>query len=227
MTSASRLIAPLIFGLGGAAVLIGLGVWQLQRLEWKTGELAAIDARLTDAAVALPVAPDPVADRFLPVNVSGRLTGPELGVLTSIKEVGAGFRIIAALQTTEGRMIMVDLGFVPEAERATPRPKEDLTVTGNLLWPDETDGFTPPPDTGRNIWFARDVAAMATALGTEPVLVVVRTVDPAPGLITPLPVTTVGIANDHLQYAITWFSLCFVWLGMTGLLLWRIRQRTD
>ena len=56
-------------------------------------------------------------------------------------------------------------------------------------------------------------------------LVVAREVTPSEGL-QPLGVTTSGIPNDHLQYAGTWFSLAAVWLGMTGYLLWRIRQRT-
>jgi surfeit locus 1 family protein len=41
-----------------------------------------------------------------------------------------------------------------------------------------------------------------------------------------LPVDTQGIPNNHLNYAVTWFSLAAVWAGMTLLLLWRIRQRT-
>jgi surfeit locus 1 family protein len=65
---------------------------------------------------------------------------------------------------------------------------------------------------------------MAAALGTEPVLIVART-DTGDG-ITPLPVDTAGIPNNHLNYALTWFCLAAVWLGMTLLLLWRIRRRT-
>jgi surfeit locus 1 family protein len=44
--------------------------------------------------------------------------------------------------------------------------------------------------------------------------------------VIPQPVTTAGFRNDHLNYAITWFSLAAVWLGMTVYLLWRIRART-
>jgi surfeit locus 1 family protein len=39
-------------------------------------------------------------------------------------------------------------------------------------------------------------------------------------------VDTSGIPNDHWGYAVQWFSLAAVWLGMTAYLLWRIRQRT-
>jgi surfeit locus 1 family protein len=40
-------------------------------------------------------------------------------------------------------------------------------VTGNLHWPDEVDSFTPARSWPA-IWFARDVPAMAAALGSEP-----------------------------------------------------------
>ena len=67
---------------------------------------------------------------------------------------------------------------------------------------------------------------MAVALGTEPVLIVARAMTPADPVAVPLPVTSAGIPNDHLEYAATWFSLAAVWIGMTGFLLWRIRRRT-
>jgi surfeit locus 1 family protein len=101
-----------------------------------------------------------------------------------------------------------------------------VTVRGNLHWPDEVDGFTPEADPVRNIWYARDVAALAAHLDTEPVLVIARSLSVPDGSIEPLPVDTSGIPNDHLNYAITWFSLAALWLGMTLYLLWRIRRGT-
>ena len=89
-------------------------------------------------------------------------------------------------------------------------------MTGNLHWPDDRNSSTPENDLKANIWFARDIGAMAEVLQTEPLLVVAREIDPADPKIEPLPVSPSGIPNDHLQYAITWFSLAVVWLIMTG-----------
>lgn len=222
-----RLIFPVLLGVIGAGILVGLGVWQLQRLDWKTGILAQIDAKITAAPVALPETVSPDADKYLPVTVAGRLLGPEALVLTSVKDAGAGYRVIAAMEVTgSDRRIMVDLGFVSDAKREFLRPTTPITVTGNLHWPEEVDRFTPEPELLRHVWFAREVERMANVLGTKQVLVVARTLDPAIPEITPMPVDTASVANDHLTYAITWFSLAFVWLGMTALLVWRIRRRT-
>jgi surfeit locus 1 family protein len=222
-----RMIFPVLMGVVGAGILISLGVWQVQRLAWKEGILARIEARIADDPVALPVDPNPERDQYLPVRVQGMFDGDDLAILVSQKGIGAGYRIVGAMETSTGRRIMVDRGFVALEDRNKVAPVAAITVTGNLLWPDEIDGWTPKPDRKAGIWFARDIPAMASELGTEPVLVVARAVSDATTGVTPLPVSVSGIPNDHLNYAITWFSLAIVWLGMTAYLLWRIRRRTD
>lgn len=217
-----RMILPLLFGLVGAAILIGLGTWQVQRLHWKEGLIASAEAKIAMPAVALPTQPDPVADRYLSVTVQGRFLGPEAHVLTSIQGQGPGFLVIAAYQTDDGRRILVDRGFVPETAKTAPRPPREVAVTGNLNWPDDVNSATPPPDEGRGIWFGRDVTAMASALGTEPLMLIARS-DTGDG-VQAQPVSAT-FRNDHLGYAITWFSLAVVWLGMTVSYLWRIRRR--
>lgn len=221
-----RMIVPLLFGLGGFAILIGLGVWQMQRLAWKEAVLADIDARIVAAPVALPAAGaiERGRDNYLPVTVTGRFTGEHVDVLVSRKQIGAGVRVIEVFEAAGGRRVLVDRGFVTDDDRAAPRVSGPATVVGNLHWPAEVDGFTPPPDAKTGLWFARDADAIAAALGTEPTFIVAR--EQTGGAIEPMPVDTSAIPNDHLQYAITWFSLAAVWLGMTLYLLWRIRQRT-
>ena len=65
---------------------------------------------------------------------------------------------------------------------------------------------------------------MAAHLGTDPVLMVLRNGEGEGAKITPLPIDTSGIPNNHMQYAFTWFSLAFIWLVMTGYFIWRIRN---
>lgn len=216
-----RVLVPLIFGLAGTAVLVWLGLWQLDRLAWKQGVLAGIEARLAADPVPLP-ATATEADRWLPVAITGQI-GPEaLRVLVSRKQVGAGYRVISAFDTADGRRILLDRGFVP-LETAIP-PGGAARVLGNVHLPDDRLGSTPPNDEAANIWFARDLDRMAAVLGTEPLLVVARSVDPAAAGITPLPVDTATIPNDHFGYAMQWFGLAVVWTVMTGYFLWRNRR---
>lgn len=218
-----KLVTVILFGLIGAAILIGLGVWQLQRLAWKEGVLAEIDARIAAIPAALPEAPDPVDDRYLPVAVDGAFAGDPLRVLVSVQGSGPGYRLISVLET-DGRRVLVDRGFLAEGVALPDTPDGPVTVTGNLHWPDEIDGFTPAADIARNQWFARDVEAMAAHLETEPTFIVLREISVPDAPITPLPVTAEGIPNNHLGYAVQWFGLALVWLGMTAFLAWRIRR---
>ncbi|MBV1866668.1 MAG: SURF1 family protein [Marinosulfonomonas sp.] len=220
-----QMIVPLLFGLLGAAVLVWLGLWQMQRLGWKQDVLAKIEARIGATPVSqLPKFPDPERDQYLPIMLSGRIEQPELHVLVSRKQIGAGYRIIVPFDVS-GRRVLLDRGFVRSTDKNAPRLKADVTVTGNLLWPDDRTSSSPKNDQSKNIWFARDIDEMASVLQTEPVLIVVQS--NTGDAIDPLPVETNSIPNDHLQYAITWFLLAIVWLGMTGFLLWRIKRRTD
>ena len=219
----SRVLAPLMFGLIGVAILISLGVWQMQRLTWKQAILSDIDNRILAAPVALPRSIDPASDKYLPVTVTGILTGDNLRVLASRKHIGAGYRIISTLETDDRRRVMVDRGFVPVQSDWRDAESSKVEVTGNLHWPDELNSSTPEPDIVDNIWFARDVPTMSAALKTEPVLIIARNMTVTDPDLTPLPVDSAGIPNDHLQYAITWFSLALVWLVMTAYYLFSRR----
>lgn len=217
-----RLIFPFLLGVGGVAVLMSLGIWQVQRLAWKQEYLAGIEAKIGAAAVELPDEPSVERDLYLPVTVAGRFTGESLAVLSGKKDVGAGVRVIAAFETDQGRRVLVDRGFVLMDDRDAPREVTEATVTGNLHWPQDADENTPPPDAATGLWFARDVPAMATALHSEPLLIVARA--PTGDGIEAMPLDTSTIPNDHAGYAFTWFALALIWAVMSAALLWRLKK---
>ena len=216
-----RAIAPIVIGVVGTAILLMLGAWQVQRLAWKEGLIAGIEARMSAEPVAMPAIPNPERDHLLRVKVQGTLETDELHAIHSIKRIGPGYRLIVPM-ALDDRRIMVDLGFILERSkdavpregsvRWTDRPGPD-TVTGLLSWPRETDSFTPEPDLNRNIWFARNVEKMAAALDTEPLLVIAEN-HPDDQIVLPQP-PGVDLPNRHLEYALTWFGLALVWSIMS------------
>ncbi|SNS66028.1 surfeit locus 1 family protein [Antarctobacter heliothermus] len=220
----NRYTAPLVLGLTGIAILLWLGTWQIQRLAWKQDILSEIETTIADAPQPLPRLIDPDAQRYQPVELTGEMGGDALAVLVSVKHRGAGWRFISAFQTDDGRRILLDRGYVPVDQKDLPLYAGPATIRGNLHWTDDRNSSTPANDPAKNIWYARDIGPMAEALDTEPLLVIVRDMSPADPGVTPLPVDTDGIPNDHLQYAITWFSLAAVWLIMTG--VWMRRLKT-
>lgn len=206
-----RLLFPIVIGLGGLGVLLWLGFWQVDRLDWKRGVLAGIEQRLAQDPVPLPASPTLEGDNYRTVIMQGAATGDEIRFLDSGTAAGTGHRIISAFETVDGRRVMLDQGLLPLYAEETAPLTVEMTVQGNLIWPDDISDQAPEGDE----WYARDVASMADALGTEPVLVVLSAASDYDDRLTPLPVDTRNIKNDHLEYAITWFLLAVVWAAMT------------
>lgn len=216
-----RTLLPLAVSILGAAVLVSLGIWQMDRLPVKEAQIAEIDARIASAPGPLPAIYDPGRDRYAPVRMTGTVGEGEVRVLASTKAAGAIHRIVAPFETDEGRRILLDRGYVSARGgfAEAPAPAGRIVVEGNVHWPDERNGSTP--DDGADLWFARDVPKMAAALGTEELMVVARATSEVAPATTPLPVDSSGIPNDHLGYMLTWFGLAAVWMGMAALFFWR------
>ena len=188
--------------------------------------LAQIEQRIIADPIPLPAKPNPEFDNRLSVRVKALIGFDEAHVLYSTKRDGPGFLVIApALTQPDGRRVLIDMGYIPEAQKSKVRSPQTVTIVGNILWPNETDGFTPNPNLEKNIWFARDASKMARHFMTESFLIVARSIEVGDYGTNPQPIG-LNIPNDHFEYAITWYSLALVWFGMTLYLLYRIRQKT-
>ena len=222
-----RFLVPILFGLLGALILAYLGVWQTQRLQWKEARLLKISKMISAVPADLPNSVTPEFHQYLSVKLTGELFKDEVHVLTSRPPIGPGYRVITKFQTNS-RSILIDRGFIRERDKNKDRVSGLVEVTGNLLWPNEIDKlFTPDPDFKKNLWFARDLPRMSKYLNTEPILLVAREIKPNVNEVLPWPIDTAGIPNNHFHYAITWFSLSIIWLGMTAYWISRIKHRKD
>lgn len=210
-----RFVFLLVVGLGGTAVLVWLGLWQLDRLAWKEEVIARIEA-----AIAAPPVPLEAAEgvQYEAVTARGTLEGPTLRFVHSGQEE----LVVTGLRTDTG-LVLVDLGLAP-ARAALTLPEGPVTVLGNIDLP-EGSGAPLDPD-GVNAPPARDLATMAALFGSAPVLIAVQQTDPAIPSVTPLPVGTEDIPNNHLGYAVQWFGLALVWAGMSVFLAVRTRNQT-
>ncbi len=224
----------IVTGIVGVAVLAGLCVWQIQRLQWKQGVIAQLEARLAEPPKTLPDVFDPDLQEFSRVRIKGRFTG-ELGqhgfadapLLTSRKFIGPGYRIIQPFELTDGRRIMVDRGFAPvetknlnhAASRPTPAPDGNVEIVGALRWPEAGDDQAY--GVNDNVWTARNLTTMARLFSTEKVLVVAETSSAVGEWPKADPIRVVNVRNNHLEYAMTWAALAIGWAVMTGFLIFR------
>jgi surfeit locus 1 family protein len=225
----------------GVTLLVGLGVWQLQRLQWKEGLIAERDSRLAAAPVTLDQAlqefdaDGPV--EFLKVEVTGTFQNDaELFLLTT--EGGTpGFEVVTPLMSRDGIVILTDRGFVPEplkdpAKRPESRPSVEVTVTGIVRRHVGSRGpFTPDNDPQANIWYWWDIPAMLAFAHIGPdarVAPFALHLLPGGGKGLPRPVSVdMGLTNNHLQYALTWFALAALLVVMSGLLIRQTLRQQD
>jgi len=190
------------------AVLLALGTWQVQRLHWKQGLLTDIDR--SEAAPAIDLGVD--APSFAKVRVTGRfragasgtygaegrdlLTGPTMGA-----------DVLAVLDRPNGDPILVDRGWAPTG--ASPVDTGDVTIEGYVRPPEPGGLFTPAADISGRRFYALDPPAIGRALGVEKVAPFTLIAMGPPG--QPDPVRRLPRPpNDHLGYAITWYSLAAV-----------------
>ncbi len=197
--------------------LIALGVWQVQRLKWKTDLLRRIDA--LQAAPPRPIGQVELtaAAAYTRVSVDcADLEDRPALQLFSVLDGQAGYRLIAACPLGRGS-ILVDRGFSTGAPSG-PHPPHRLSgpVVGVLRAPERPNFVTPRNEPGQDKWYWRDVPAMARALGVQgPAPVVLMLESPAPPGGSPRPVPLPrAIPNNHLGYAITWFGLAAALAGV-------------
>ncbi len=211
-------------------VLIGLGTWQLDRLEAKLDFIATRDAGFAQAPVALPADNDNLASlAWRRVNVTGRFDHAHEFHLFRTRDGSAGYEVLTPLVRTDGvpgQVVLVDRGWVPlnrkdAATRAAVQVEGVVTVSGFVRVDLEARSMvTPANDAAGNTWYVVDYAAMGERAGaTLRPLVVVADATPHPdGL--PLGVANPPeVSNNHLGYAFTWFSLAAALALIWGLSL--------
>jgi surfeit locus 1 family protein len=217
------LLGPSLWFVPGFALLIGLGVWQIQRLHEKEALIASVQAGLHARPVPLADAlrNGAASEEWRPVRVSGQFRHDKELYLFSRGPMGAvGVDIITPLVQSNGEAVLIDRGFVPEAlrdpgTRAAGQVTGDVSVTGILRLSQEPGLFTPAPNLNTRLWFVKNVPSMERATGLDvPPVVIEADATQNPGGWPLGGQTRVDFPNDHLEYAITWFGLALALLAV-------------
>ena len=258
MTAAGRgglrrgVLVPSLAAAAAFAVLVALGLWQIERKAWKEALIATIAERLSAPPVALPQRADwprldAEADEFLRVAATAEFESEKEGLVytggSTLREPtgGPGYWVFTPARLAGGAgagggagHVMVNRGFVPEGRQnpTTRAPGEvagPVEFIGVLRWPEAPGLFTPNADTAHNLWFSRDSAAIAAAKGIDaaPFYIELESPEPPGGLprggrLQP------NLPNNHLQYALPWFGLSAVLTGVyTAWLFGSWRQQDE
>jgi len=217
------LLAPTVFVIAALPILLGLGNWQLQRLDWKLGILARMEERLTAPAIDLNgIVPGP-EDEYRRYRVTGQfLPNVEFHWLTVSEKYGISYEVFSPFQLSDGRIVIINRGIVPASlkDPDTRPPAEEIGTRlsfETIARVGETPGaLDAENDIAANIWFTRDIAAMISLSGEGDYLSLYLERDgPVAQEYWPKPdVAGVTLVNNHLDYALTWFGLGIVLVGV-------------
>jgi surfeit locus 1 family protein len=209
---------PTVMSVPALFLLLGLGIWQIQRLGWKEGQIA----ERAHAVAAPPVAaPQTLAEAqrldYHHVFVDGVfLHAKEIYLGASAGAGSIGYQVLTPLAEPDGRIVLVDRGYVPSdlrdpSKRAAGQVAGRVHIVGLLRLPPagRPNWFLPDNRPDLNYWFWVDLPAMVRADKLDRVAPFYIDADatPNPGGWPKGGVTRLALPNHHLQYAITWFSL--------------------
>jgi surfeit locus 1 family protein len=201
-----------------------LGVWQIERRAWKLDLIERVDARIHAAPVPAPgpdewATIDAAADEYRRVQLQGRYLFEATAFVQAVTDLGGGFWAVTPLQNGDGTSVLVNRGFV--RDRSAPAtPAGVVTVTGLLRLSEPGGGFLRENDASADLWYSRDVEAIAASRNLDGVAPFFVDADrngqggePVGGL------TVVQFNNNHLVYVLTWFSLALLVLFAAGYLI--------
>lgn len=222
-------MVPIFF----AILTLGLGAWQIQRLHWKEAILERI-AR-ADALPPIPLGSAAVT-RFERVTATGTLR-PDLAVsyASEVRDTPSGGTafgvfLLEPLIRPEAPPLLVDLGWVPADPHGRPAltVSGERTVTGYVRPTEHPALFTPAPELSTRQFYTLDPPAIGAAIGLPGLLpFTLVAVGESRSSTFPQPAETLPRPpNNHLQYAVTWFSLAVIVLVMTAI-WWRRRLGTS
>ncbi len=213
----SRGFWPTLMTIPALILLVGLGVWQLERKVEKEALLASIAAGFAASPVSLPDRiDDPKAWAYRPVTVTGTFDHAHELYLYASNLAGdhqPGYHVVTPLDRGGAPAVLVDRGWVPEnlkdpKTRTEGQIEGKVTVHGISRVSSGAGPFTPDPEPAKRLWFSNNIPSMAAALGeaVSPILVQADAT-PNPGGYPVGGQTRINIPNNHLSYALTWFGL--------------------
>jgi cytochrome oxidase assembly protein ShyY1 len=226
----SYLLLTVIF----AGACVGLGMWQFARRDEAQREIARVLANYDSAPVSLNAAvPESTTfderHKWQPVTVMGTyLTSSQLLVRSRPRQQQAGYEVLTPLLMTDGRVFIIDRGWLPASSNqdATPRipdpPTGVVTVTARLK-------AGEPSIAGRGVsngQLATIELPLVAAQLNQPTITgaygLLASETPLPPELAPLPALRPEVdEGPHLSYALQW--LLFALMGFFGL-GWAIRN---
>ena len=185
-------------------IFIGLGTWQIIRLNWKNNLILEIENSLKNPPVELAQSNK---ENFLKIKTSGSIDFDKQIYLYNLNESGTpGFEVINPIVIGDENFL-INRGWIPFEKKGTQEINvfDQKNIIGTLKLQGRKNIFKPDNDLDENYWFSlnRDDILKFTGKNFSKYIIYL---DGNYQLPRPKKITA-NISNNHQKYAITWFSL--------------------
>ena len=185
-------------------VFIGLGTWQIIRLNWKNNLILEIENSLKNPPVELAQSNK---ENFLKIKTSGSIDFDKQIYLYNLNESGTpGFEVINPIMIGDENFL-INRGWIPFEKKGTLEINvfDQKNIIGTLKLQGKKNIFKPDNDLEENYWFSLNREDIFKFTGKNFSKYIIY-LDGNYQLPRPKKITA-NISNNHQKYAITWFSL--------------------
>ena len=218
---------PTLISLPILVLSLSLGVWQMERREWKRDILDRLTTNQAAAPMPLDdlLRGDPLRHEYGRVKIAGSFVhDKEFHLAARSLKNKVGLQLVTPFKTDDGRILLFNRGWIPSekkepAKRAEGQGTGRVELTGIVRRNQERRQFAPENVPDKNVWFHVDVPLMRRLAGAPPDLkldafFLDADAAPNPGVVPIGGQTRLDIPNDHLKYAITWFLMVLALAGV-------------
>lgn len=199
-----------------------LGIWQVHRLSWKEKLIQQISTRMQ-----LPLQEAPNIKHwpwltlenssYLPIRAHGRFLEGKNIFITTLADGQTGYWWMMPFVRDDGEIIFVNRGFIPmknfmAQDFYDKNSFKEQTVAGLLHMTEKDSRFIRKNNPEKHIWYNRNISQMREYLQLDKAKVAPYFLDSFQDPSRTIPIgslTNTNLPNNHLSYAITWFSLAF------------------
>ena len=185
-------------------VFLSLGSWQIIRLNWKIDLINSIEESLKSDPVEFngigPI-------NFKKVRFEGILDNSKIIYLYSLNENGEpGFDIVNPI-SINNKSYLINRGWVPRDFKSKKYISNESKFEGVLKLKSSFNYFKPDNDVNKNYWFTLNDEDLLTYTGKEFSPFIINNISEQEGIYPKSKQIGANISNNHLKYALTWFSL--------------------
>ena len=195
-----------IFVLSVITLFCALGTWQLVRLQWRNTLIDQISEGLKSSPINYS---EKIKANYQRVTIEGNYDFEKQIYLYSLNDKGQpGYDVITPFKSLNSENVLVNRGWIESNLKNNDIINRTINnkIQGLILKNVKPNVFKPENDTEANIWFSINLEQIQEVTGKNFNNYILYLENKKINIPKPKKIT-IDLPNNHLKYAITWYSI--------------------